>query len=280
MGLITAQLVSDTVSASGVRKSSFKIKLPKFMLADIATDSRYSMFVGAEHQNIKYRIETVSNITAVPIAWEDEGKQRPLQPDCDCFSDLWFGVSDSCLAEAHHMANLPIPPANRTIEALLDPFDHATVTVTSSNWKMVLSEGFYSKFSVEASIITKHCKEIWEENKPLPIEEGEMYLPYLDKLASSEVSNIVHDSVIGTDDDLIDYTIMSGLKASVGMIYMPRIFDYENEDIIIRSIEAYNNTISEQEMKRIFRDHLFSIQDGKYVKLSPKYINNFSNRIT
>lgn len=278
MGLITAQLVSDYVTESGERKSSFKVKLPKFMLADFATDSRYTMFIGAEHSNIEYRIQSVHNTAAVPINWEQKDSRKPLGPDCEIYSDIWHQQLDSCLHTARHMNSLPVAPANRTIEALLDPFDHATVTMTSSNWKLVLSEGFYSKFDVEASIVTKHCKEIWGDSTPTKLEEGEMYLPYISEITFEDLSKIINKSIAGDVDVISDFIIASSIKASMGMIYMPRIFDYENQDIVMDAIDGYNSLISEQEMKRIFRDHIFKIQDGDYKKISKNTINQKGNK--
>ena len=130
---ITAKLIADSIADGCPRLTTLQLRFPRFILPEFLTHRVFSRNASSSRAiPVKRMIQDVIDDPAMPIHW---GANKPgMQAGDELISgeDIWLGARDAAVEYASAMC---IDGYHKQIvNRILEPFTHANVLVTATDW--------------------------------------------------------------------------------------------------------------------------------------------------
>lgn len=194
---ISAEILADSISPFGHRITTYKLILPRFLLAELNTHRDFSRSSASSRAiPFKKMVKMVQEQPFIPIWWQKDhkgmqGSEYFEGGDEQHHIGLWLEARDKAIMYASKMANDEIwPDRNLTKQLcnrLLEPFMYHTVLLTATE--------FGNFFSLRASeFAERHFQDLAEkmlvaynESEPKYLAVGEWHLPFGDLLNYNDI---------------------------------------------------------------------------------------------
>lgn len=187
---ISAKIIEDSISDSGVRLTTLQLCYPRFIHAEVMTHRVFSRNASSSRAiPVAKMIEQVRTNPAMPIHW---GLNQPgMQANhelcgytLDHAKELWSEAAWNAarVAEAMMESDLHKQVANR----ILEPFQWIHVIVTATEWDNFFELRDHPDAQPEIRALAIAMKEAFAGSRPMTLGEGEWHLPYVTRAERAE----------------------------------------------------------------------------------------------
>ena len=220
---IEAKIIADSISPDGIRLTTFQLRYPRFIHAELMTHRVFSRNASSSRAiPVERMIEDLRRDPAMPIYW---GSNKPgmqagdeieggslTSPKSVCqFS--WLNAMEVMIDHARVMIGhgLHKQIANR----ILEPWAHINVVVTATDWNNFYALRRHEDAQPEIKVL---ADAMWEEMRlttPHELQPGEWHLPYVTKEDWSTSHYLAKKNRITRDEPMCDELVKDLKKVSV-----------------------------------------------------------------
>ena len=182
---ISAKIVADSLSPSGVRLTTLELQYHRFVHSEMMTHRMFSRNASSSRAiPVEKMLRQVKNYPAMPIHW---GKNQPgMQAREEC-SELIRGCTreqqwESVAKWSVHKARLFSEAGyhKQIVNRLTEPFQWIKVIVTATEWDNFFKLRLHKDAQPEIRVLAEHMKKAMDESTPTELQPGEWHLPYVD----------------------------------------------------------------------------------------------------
>jgi thymidylate synthase ThyX len=181
----STKILADSLNvATGDRITTFELKFPKCLLAELGTHRMLSKNAGSSRAiPIKKVIEKIKEDPYIP---QFTRNQRGMQGEIGdaifqvSAKHLWMQQLDAAIKTAIAMDNLGVHKQNAN--RVLEPWMYVPVIITGTEW-----DNFFNLRCAEAThpdfrAIAQEMRETYKVNHPRELSPGEWHIPFSDGL--------------------------------------------------------------------------------------------------
>lgn len=209
---IRAQIIADSVSAEGHRLTTFQLRYPRFVHAELMTHRLFSRNASSSRAiPVKKMIEDLRRDPAVPIHWgaNQPGMQARAELDDEAKAGcqgIWLQTMEHTIDKVEMLvaAGLHKQVANR----LLEPWGHINVVLTATQWANWFALRDHPDALPEIAALAGAMRQCQERSEPVFLNPGQWHLPYI----RPEDADAILDH---HDDEIGDHLLETMKKVSV-----------------------------------------------------------------
>lgn len=190
---ISVKIVADSINEQGNRLTSFQLRYPRFIHAELMTHRKFSRNASSSRAiPVKRIIADIQEDPAIPLHW---GKNQPGMQAHDELDDkvnIPLGLTDSIevdkeqawltardrvikIAEGFDNAGYHKQIVNR----LLEPWSHINVLVTATEFQNFFHLRSHEDAQPEIRILSDMMQIEMAKSGPILLAPGEWHLPYI-----------------------------------------------------------------------------------------------------
>ena len=229
--MIQVKIVEDSLAPNESRLTTFVLTYPRFIHSEFMTHRVFSRNASSSRATpVKKQIQMIIDNPAIPLAFT---KNKPGMQGGEVLDEqahenamlVWLNARDSAVNYAKILADLEVHKqyANR----ILEPWAHITVVCTATDFNNFFALRYHPAAQPEICELAKQMWELYTNNTPKPLLDGEWHLPFCDEFDKkndsikmsivksvarcARVSYLNHDGAISTyEQDLQLYDRLLG----------------------------------------------------------------------
>lgn len=182
---IEAQIICDSVNKYGNRLTTFQLRYPRFIHAELMTHRVFSRNASSSRAiPVKRMIEDIRRDPAMPVYWgfNQAGMQadRELKDVALVFCQtMWLEAMDSAIHYVEQLVDIELHKqiANR----ILEPWAHTNVVVTATEYSNFFMLRRHKDAQPEIKALADAMWDAREASEPEYLEPGKWHLPYIRK---------------------------------------------------------------------------------------------------
>lgn len=205
---ITAEIIKDSTNPLGIRLTTFVLRYPRFIHAELMTHRAFSRNASSSRAiPVEKMIEQVQTDPAMPVHW---GANRPGMQAREELNDRdkvraewqWLSARDFAIGKAKDLIELGLHKqvANR----ILEPWMHITVLVTATDWSNFFSLRLHPDAQPEFQQLARQMGRAFLRSTPESLEVGQWHLPFV-----SDTEREKH-----SEDDCIKFSVARSARVS------------------------------------------------------------------
>jgi hypothetical protein len=167
---IEAKIIEDSINEKGHRLTTFVLKYPRFIHAEVLTHRVISRSSSSSRAiPIKRIIDSIEADIARPVHWgqNQKGMQANNQVDNETAVKalaLWDEAAKSAIEYARQMATLGIH--KQVVNRITEPFAHISVVATATDWGNFFSLRYHVDAQPEIRELAKQMLKAYLSNEP------------------------------------------------------------------------------------------------------------------
>jgi hypothetical protein len=180
---ITATIIADSISPSGIRLTTMQLRYPRFIHAEFMTHRMFSRNASSSRAiPVKKLIEDIRLDPAMPVFW---GSNKPgMQAGAEVKDDvlegcktIWLNAMNKAIQSAEWLVNAGLHKqiANR----ILEPWAHINVVVTATSWENFFALRSHPDAQPEIKVLSDTMKQAMDGSVPSRIGMQQWHLPYI-----------------------------------------------------------------------------------------------------
>jgi thymidylate synthase ThyX len=180
---ITAQIIADSISPAGIRLTTFQLRYPRFIHAELMTHRVFSRNASSSRAiPVKKMIEDLRYELAQPVFW---GSNKPGMQAGD---ELTGEVLDQVKTWWREGAEAIIPIVEKMVDTglhkqvanrMLEPWAHINVVVTATDWANFYALRRHSDAQPEIKALADAMWDAQQASSPQLLNLGVWHLPYV-----------------------------------------------------------------------------------------------------
>lgn len=179
---ITAKVITDSISEAGKRLTTFELRYPRFILAELNTHRAFSRNT-ASSRAIPFRKfkEAVSTDPAIPVVFpaEQRGMQGGAALDDSAKAEAaWLKARDAAVESAQALADLGVHKS--IVNRIIEPFQMITSIVTATEWSGFFEQRLHPDAQPEIHQLAIEMKAAMDASTPhLLVGSSSWHAPYI-----------------------------------------------------------------------------------------------------
>ncbi|WP_419902155.1 FAD-dependent thymidylate synthase [Kiloniella sp.] len=201
MTTITAKVIADSISPEGIRLTTFQLRYPLVIHAELMTHRVFSRNASSNRAiPVQKLIDEVKEDPFVPLKFYKNGKGMFPQVEVTDLDEirqlksLWLMGRDEAVDQAESLAKVGLHKqyANR----VLMPYQHINVLVSSTAYENFFALRDHPDAMEEIQVLAREMKSARGKSTPKVLSPGDWHLPYVTEtseefLEHSEVQGLV-----------------------------------------------------------------------------------------
>lgn len=178
--MITAKVIADSISESGVRITTLELEYPRFIHAELMTHRMFSRNSASSRAiPIERMIQLVLESPAKPIHW---GLNRSGMQAVDELTDssmaekLWLNARYEAVKHALRLQELGLH--KQIVNRVLEPFQIMKVLVTATDFANFFTLRLHKDAQPEIQELARQMKRAIDSSTPKLLEYGQWHTPY------------------------------------------------------------------------------------------------------
>ena len=179
-----ANIVADSISPSGIRLTTFQLRYPRFIHAELMTHRVFSRNASSSRAIPVVRmIEDLRRDPAMPVFWgsNQPGMQAGAEveePELSGVKTLWERGMYHAIATAENLIQMGLHKqiANR----ILEPWAHINVVVTATSWENFYTLRRHKDAQPEIKVLADLMWDAHQASTPQLLQPGCWHLPFLE----------------------------------------------------------------------------------------------------
>jgi thymidylate synthase ThyX len=187
---IEAKIIADSISEQGVRLTTFQLRYPRFIHAELMTHRVFSRNASSSRAiPVKKMIEDLRRDPAMPVYWGSNkaGMQAGNEitgVDRIAAEGIWMAAMEGAIFHAESLIERGLHKqiANR----ILEPWAHINVVVTATDYQNFYTLRRHADAQPEIKALADAMWDAQENSIPKLLKHGEWHLPYITEQEFSE----------------------------------------------------------------------------------------------
>jgi hypothetical protein len=239
---IKAEIVADSVSNAGVRITTFQLRYPRFIHAELMTHRVMSRNASSSRAiPVQRMIDDLRRDPAMPVYWGSNkpgmqaGEELP-ETDRVAAKIIWLQAMDQAIAHVERLIQMGLH--KQISNRILEPWAHINVVVTATDWQNFYTLRRHAAAQPELRELADLMHREMEFNEPDRVKVGEWHLPYV------------------TKEELAIYGVQMGKKFSVARCASVSYKTVEGEPMTVERAEAlYDKLLGAQPLHASPAEH-------------------------
>lgn len=216
---ITASILADSINAYGNRLTTFQLRYPRFIHAEVLTHRVMARNSSSSRAiPVKRFIQMIEQDIATPVHW---GKNQPgmqakaeLDPEFKAeVQALWEEAAHEALRIAERMSALGAH--KQIVNRILEPFQHIGVVLTATEFDNFFELRAHPDAQPEIQALANAMKYAMENSTPVKMAAGAWHLPYVSAEEVSEFGLEIAKKVSAARCCRVSYWKHDGSKSSI-----------------------------------------------------------------
>jgi hypothetical protein len=181
--LITARVLADSVSPSGVRMTTMEIEYPRFILAELNTHRMLSKNSASSRAiPVKTMHEHIRANTAAPVYWGInqpgmKAKTEATGADLTWVKYLWAKARDAAIGYSADLADLNIH--KQITNRITEPWMIMKTVISGTEWANFFWLRDHPDAQPEIAELARKMREAYDNSVPNMLTPGEWHVPYV-----------------------------------------------------------------------------------------------------
>lgn len=182
---ISAQIIADSISNAGIRLTTFQLRYPRFIHAELMTHRVFSRNASSSRAiPVKKMIEDLERDPAMPVFW---GSNKPgmqageelTGSDLEMAKSIWLDSMKIAIVAAQILIETGLHKqiANR----ILEPWAHINVVVTATNYENFYTLRRHPDAQPEIKALADAMWDAQQASTPQLLNTGVWHLPYVNE---------------------------------------------------------------------------------------------------
>lgn len=181
--MISAKVIADSISAGGVRLTTFVLKYPRFIHSEFMTHRMFSRNASSSRAiPFKKQVEMIRADLATPLKWlsNKPGMQGGEEIESVERAKLfWTAAAELAIEQAELLNDLGLHKQH--VNRLLEPFSHINVVVTATDWNNFFELRCHPDAQPEIQELANKMKSEYLKSRPKYLKEDQWHLPFVRK---------------------------------------------------------------------------------------------------
>lgn len=207
---ITAEIIADSISNENIRITTFQLRYPRFIHAELMTHRVFSRNASSSRAvPVEKLIADIERDPAMPVHWGKNQKGMQANEELDQWNKgrahiFWLTAMKLAI---HSAKNLIEAGAHKQIvNRILEPFSHINVVLTSTYWANWYGLRNHEDAQPEIRLLAQRMQDAQTLSKPVLLQPGEWHLPYI-KANDWEIAYQTLRSQHPDTDEILGYQI-------------------------------------------------------------------------
>jgi hypothetical protein len=208
---IYAKVLKDSVSDEGVRVTTFEVRYPRFIHAELMTHRDFSRNASSSRAiPVKKMIKDIRRDPAMPVHW---GQNQPgMQAHTELTGWRRSFVQKTWVAGMYVMTSIAsladkLGAHKQIVNRMIEPWAHITVVITATNYSNFFALRLHKDAQPEIKALAEAMYEVYRKSTPLVLKQGIWHLPYVELedwiagqayMAENGIKNIREDTLYDT----------------------------------------------------------------------------------
>lgn len=176
----SAKIILDSINTSGNRLTTFEIELPKFLQAEINTHRIFSRNSASSRAipATKFR-DHVAEDPVIPVFWgkNQKGMQASEEISDPTTAEEWW-LAGMRMMYNHHKKGEELGLHKQIVNRIIEPWMFTKIIISATDYENFFHLRCHKDAQPEIKRIADKMQELYRENKPTLLSEGEWHLPY------------------------------------------------------------------------------------------------------
>lgn len=180
---IEARIELDSINALGVRLTTWVIRYPRFIHAEVMTHRMFSRNASSSRAiPVRTQCDRIEAEPAMPVEWgaNKAGMQATevLLPESEAKAKaVWLRLMKVCVDGGRELADLQVHKqiANRVAE----PWSHIAVVLTGTEFANYFALRFHPEAQPEFRVLATIMADLYQKSVPKLLGEREWHLPFI-----------------------------------------------------------------------------------------------------
>jgi len=243
--MIKAEIVADSINPHGCRLTTFVLRFPRIVLAELNTHRMFSRnSTSSRAIPFETMLKMVQTDPFIPIRFQKdhkgmqgieyfEGQERE-----QCVVD-WLKARDAAVQAA---TSFSMPVTKQLRNRLLEPFMWHTVIVSATEYENFFALRAHKDAEIHIEALAYRMLEAYNVSKPKSLAVGEWHVPFGEQIDDSRLLEALSAgfgiSPIGMDIES-PTGIMDGLKRKIAIARCARVSytNFEGKDDYVADIK-------------------------------------------
>lgn len=179
--MISAKIIADSISKTGVRITTMELEYPRFIHAEFMTHRMFSRNAASSRAiPVDKQRARLMDDPAMPIRWgaNQSGMQAKMEDidDTDAARSLWLTARWAAVEASDKLSDLGLH--KQWCNRLTEPFSHIKVVVTSTEWDNFYALRLHPDAQPEIMELARVMKEAHDASIPVTLQDGDWHVPY------------------------------------------------------------------------------------------------------
>jgi len=182
--MISAKVICDSISPSGVRLTTLELQYHRFVHSEMMTHRMFSRNASSSRAIPTTKmLEQIRSNPAMPIHWGKnqagmQAREELTEIEIDVVKSDWNYASKRMTEIATLMSEMDLH--KQVVNRLLEPFQWIKVIVTATEWDNFFKLRLHKDAQPEMMVLAEHMKKAMDESIPVELQPGDWHLPYVD----------------------------------------------------------------------------------------------------
>ncbi len=178
-----AKIVTDSISPARSRLTTFALRYPRFVHAELMTHRLLSRNASSSRAiPVNKIMQQLEEDPAMPVYWglNEKGMQARTEADdftIEAFKTLWLEARDGVLEIARTLNGMGLH--KQLVNRLLEPWSHISVVVTATEWDNFFDLRCSPDAQPEIKVVADKMRDLYYTNTPSRVEFGGWHLPFI-----------------------------------------------------------------------------------------------------
>lgn len=180
---ISATIITDSISPEGIRLTTFQIRYPRFIHAELMTHRVFSRNASSSRAiPVERMIEDLRRDPAMPVFWGSNkpgmqaGGELPKE-QMDSAARSWLLAMQWAISHAENLIEIGLHKqiANR----ILEPWAHINVVVTATDYENFFTLRRHADAQPEIKVLADAMWQAMQDSIPTLLKPGQWHLPFV-----------------------------------------------------------------------------------------------------
>jgi thymidylate synthase ThyX len=183
--MIEAKIITDSISQTGARLTTFQLIYPRMVHAELMTHRVFSRNASSSRAiPVSKIIQQVIDNPAMPVYWgkNQKGMQAKEELAGEALAqakEIWLAARDAAVEQARKLVDIDLHKqiANR----ILEPWHHIHVVVTATDFDNFFNLRCDPDAQPEIKVLAEQMRDLFFDSKPAELAIGMWHLPYVSR---------------------------------------------------------------------------------------------------
>ncbi len=178
-----ARVITDSISATGVRVTTLEVTMHRFVLAEFNTHRAFSRnSASSRARPISKVIASITESPAIPYEWgTNQAGMTPAPPltgtDAEYCTGVWLEARDAAIEFAKKLDAMNVHKSY--VNRLLEPFAEHVCIVTSTEWENFYKQRCHKDAQGEIRVPAEEIEAAIAASTPKLLAYGEWHTPFV-----------------------------------------------------------------------------------------------------